>query len=271
MTTQVLITGASKGIGLATALLLGRSGYAVHATMRDPGHSRELGEAVEKERLPVRISALDVNSDTSVKESIASIQSTYGPIDILINNAGIARRGSVEELPVSDFRALMETNYLGAVRCIQAVMPDMRKRKSGCIINVSSVGGRISSPPLTAYAASKWALEAMSEGLAQEAKMFNVRVAVVEPGIIDTSMAQGIANEPEASPYPHARRMAGQFSAALAQRPTSTTVVAEKILEIIKNGTWKFRHTAGPDAEGFIQRRLSISDEEWIERGAAGD
>jgi NAD(P)-dependent dehydrogenase (short-subunit alcohol dehydrogenase family) len=271
MADQVLITGANKGIGLATALLLGRSGYTVHATMRDLGRSRELADAIEKEGLPVRMSAMDVNSDASVKETIASIQSAHGPIDILINNAGIVRRGSVEELPVSEFRALMETNYLGAVRCIQAVMPEMRKRKSGYIINVSSVGGRISSPPLTAYSASKWALEALSEGLAQEAKMFNIHVVVVEPGVIDTGMSQEIATAPEASAYPHAQRMAGLFSAALAQNPTSPTVVAGKILEIIKSGggAWKFRHTVGLDAQSLIQRRRSISDEEWIARGAS--
>jgi NAD(P)-dependent dehydrogenase (short-subunit alcohol dehydrogenase family) len=268
---SVLITGANKGIGLATALLLGRKGYTVHATMRDLSRSQELAGAAEKDHLPIRIFTMDVTSDASVRDSIASIQNAHGPIDILINNAGIARRGSVEELAISEFQALMETNYIGAVRCIQAVMPEMRRRKGGCIINVSSVGGRIASPPLTAYAASKWALEAMSEGLAQEAKMFNIRVAVVEPGIIDTGMAQGIATEPGASAYPHARRMARLFSAALDEHPTSTTVVAEKIVEIIESGAWKFRHTVGPDAEGYIQRRLLISDEEWIERGAASD
>lgn len=268
---SVLITGANKGIGLASALLLGRSGYTVHATMRDLSRSRELADTVEKEKLPIRIAEMDVNSDASVKEAIGAIQTKHGPIDILINNAGIARRGAVEELPISEFRSLMETNYLGAIRCIQAVMPEMRKKKSGCIINVSSVGGRIASPPLTAYAASKWALECMSEGLAQEAKVFNIRVAVVEPGIIDTGMARGIAGEPDASAYPQARRMAGLFSAALAAQPTPTSVVAEKILEIIASGTWKFRHTVGPDAEGYIQRRFAMSDEEWIERGAASD
>jgi NAD(P)-dependent dehydrogenase (short-subunit alcohol dehydrogenase family) len=268
--SNVLITGTNKGIGFATALALARAGYTVHATMRNPRSSSELAKTAEAERLPIRISTMDVDSDTSVKDAIAAIQNTHGPIDVLVNNAGIARRGAVEELPVSEFRALMETNYLGVVRCVQAVMPEMRKRKSGCIINVSSVGGRISSPPLTAYAASKWALEALSEGLAQEAKIFNIRVAVVEPGIIDTGMAQTIAQEPEASAYPHARRMASLFSNAL-QTPTTPSVVADKILEIVKSGTWKFRHTVGPDAEGYIQARFKMSDEDWISRGASGE
>src|SRR5215475_7422669 len=181
---NALITGTNKGIGLATALARARAGFTVHATMRNPKRSSELAKAAESERLPIRISTMDVDSDSSVKDTIAGIQNTHGSIDVLVNNAGIVRRGAVEELPVSEFRTLMETNYLGVVRCVQAVMPEMRERKSGCIINVSSVGGRISSPPLTAYAASKWAVEALSEGLAQEAKMFNIRFAVVEPGII---------------------------------------------------------------------------------------
>src|SRR5579871_6817057 len=113
---SVLITGTNKGIGLATAVLLGRRGYTVHATMRDLNSSRDLTETAAKDRLPIHLSAMDVNSDESVKEAVGSIVSKYGPIDILINNAGIARRGSIEELPVSEFRALMETNYLGAIR-----------------------------------------------------------------------------------------------------------------------------------------------------------
>jgi NAD(P)-dependent dehydrogenase (short-subunit alcohol dehydrogenase family) len=238
--------------------------------MRDPGRSPELAQKVKTENLPIHVSAMDVDSDNSVKQTIESIQSKHGPIDVLVNNAGIERRGSVEELAVSEARAIMETNYFGAIRCIQAIMPEMRRRRDGCIINISSVGGRIASPPLTAYSASKFALEALSEGLAQEAKMFNIRVAIIQPGITDTEMAQRVASEPNASHYPHARRMADLFTASL-QKPTPPSTVAQKIFEIIESGTWKLRHPVGPDAEGYLQWRASMTDEQWIDRGAAED
>ena len=146
--SSVLITGTNRGIGLATALAFGRAGHTVFAAMRNPDRSTELAETARKEQLAIRVLSMDVDSDTSVRDTIGTVQNQHGPLDVLINNAGIVRRGSIEELPVSEFRALMETNYFGALRCIQAVMPEMRKRKSGCIVNVSSVGGRISSPPL---------------------------------------------------------------------------------------------------------------------------
>src|SRR4051812_16090172 len=179
----VLITGTSKGIGFESALAFARAGHTVLATMRDPARSPQLAEIAARERLPISISAMDVDSDESVCEAFKDVHHAHGPIDVLVNNAGVERTGSVEELPLSEFRAVMETNYFGAIRCIQAVVPHMRQRNSGCIINISSVAGRISSPPLTPYMASKWALEALSEGLAGEMKMFNVRVALVEPGI----------------------------------------------------------------------------------------
>jgi NAD(P)-dependent dehydrogenase (short-subunit alcohol dehydrogenase family) len=111
---------------------------------------------------------MDVDSDSSVKTSIANIQKEAGFIEVLINNAGVERSGSVEEIPFDDFRAVMETNYFGPLRCIQAVVPDMRRRMSGCILSVSSVAGRIATSPLAPYTASKFALEALSDALAQE-------------------------------------------------------------------------------------------------------
>lgn len=187
---SVLVTGTSSGIGLATALVLGRAGHKVHATMRNPGRVPELAQAAVKEGLPVTVAAMDVDSDTSVREAVDSIYKEGGQIDVLVNNAGIERRGSIEELALGEFRAVMETNYFGPLRCIKAVAPHMRERNSGCIINVTSIAGRIACSPFAPYAASKWALEALSETLAQEMRTFNVRVAIVEPGIINTGMAK---------------------------------------------------------------------------------
>src|SRR5882724_978091 len=140
---SVLITGTSTGIGLATALALGRSGHKVYATMRNPSRAPELGAKAAEEKLPIKISVMDVDSDSSVATGIANILKDAGPIDVLVNNAGVERNGSIEELPMADFKAVMETNYFGAIRCIKALVPDMRQRKSGCIINVTSVAGRI--------------------------------------------------------------------------------------------------------------------------------
>jgi NAD(P)-dependent dehydrogenase (short-subunit alcohol dehydrogenase family) len=206
--------------GLETALAFGRAGHKVHATMRNPGQSVELAEAAARERLPIFVSTMDVDSDQSVTHAIAAILEDHGPIDVLVNNAGVEREGSVEELPLAEFRAVMETNYFGAIRCIQALVSKMRQRQSGCIINVTSIASRIASAPLTSYTASKWALEPLSEALAGEMKTFNVRVAIVEPGIIDTAMARRIAGQPGDSVYRQSARFATVFTGAL-QNPTS--------------------------------------------------
>ncbi len=207
---NVLITGCSKGIGLECALAFGKAGYKVFATMRNPANSR-LPEQIVNLGADISIAAMDVDSEASVSDTVGKILAEHGAIDVLVNNAGIERHGSVEEMKISDFRAIMETNYLGVIRCIQKVLPPMRARRRGCIINVASVAGHISNSPLGGYAASKFALEAISEALAQEVKPFNIRVAIVEPGIIDTGMARDISH---ASPsiYPHSRRFAGLFT-----------------------------------------------------------
>jgi NAD(P)-dependent dehydrogenase (short-subunit alcohol dehydrogenase family) len=262
----VLITGTSKGIGLSTALTLARAGHTVYATMRSAARVEELAEEAARDLLPIHYSVMDVDSDDSVATGIAAIQETAGPIDVLVNNAGIERNGSIEEVSMDDFRAVMETNYFGAIRCAKAVIPNMRERQSGLIINVTSVAGRVSTSPLGPYAASKFALEALSEALAQEMKTFGVRVAIVEPGIIDTPMAQGIdgRNIPsQSSPYPQQRRMAAYFAAAL-KTPTPPSLVAEKIQDIIDSGTWQLRHPVGPGAEPLLESRKATSDEDYV-------
>jgi NAD(P)-dependent dehydrogenase (short-subunit alcohol dehydrogenase family) len=267
--SSVLITGTSKGIGYETALMFARAGHRVFATMRNPAQS-DLGAVAAKENLPIAISVMDVDSDESVRKGIGLILGEHGPIDVLINNAGVEASGAVEEIPMAAFRATMETNYFGCIRTIQAVVGQMRESRSGCIVNISSVAGRIASAPLTPYMASKWALEALSEGLAGEVKSFNVRVAIVEPGIIDTSMARRISAPPEGSPYPQTERFGNLFTASLGN-PVPPTVVAQKILEIVESGTWQLRHPVGPDAEPFIGWRKSMTDEEWADLYSSDD
>jgi NAD(P)-dependent dehydrogenase (short-subunit alcohol dehydrogenase family) len=263
---NVLITGTSSGIGLATALELARAGHHVYATMRNPARATELGERASKEGLPISILTMDVDSDRSVEDGFAAIHRQGEHIDVLVNNAGIERHGSVEELPMEDFRATMETNYFGALRCIRQVLPGMRERRSGCIINVSSVAGKIACSPLAAYTASKFALESLSEALAGEMKPFGVRVAIVEPGIIETSMAQAISEAPP-SRYRQGRNMAALFQASLEQ-PAPPSIIAAAIRNVIESGTWKLRHPCGPDAEPFLGWRAAMTDEQWIDFNA---
>jgi NAD(P)-dependent dehydrogenase (short-subunit alcohol dehydrogenase family) len=182
----------------------------------------------------------------------------------------MATVGAVEESPIDRFRAVMETNYFGALRCIKAVLPGMRERRSGCIVNVTSIGGRIAMAACAAYTASKFALEALGEVLAQEVRGFNIRVAMVEPGIVDTAMAGRVAATPASSRYPQVGRMSAMVRASLAE-PTPPAVVAEKVREIIESGTWQLRHPVGLDAQSFLDWRAAMSDEAWIEFGALDD
>jgi NAD(P)-dependent dehydrogenase (short-subunit alcohol dehydrogenase family) len=267
---KVLISGTSAGIGFATTVALGRAGHTVFATMRNLERGAALREVALKERLPVSILKMDVDSEESIDAATSAVLTRSGPIDVLVNNAGVVRAGSIDGLSLDDFRATMETNYFGALRTIRAWLPHMRKQRSGCIINVTSVAGRIACSPLAPYAASKFALEALSEALAQEVTPFNIRVAVVQPGIVDTAMARQVEHVPEDPTYRQVRRFGDMFAASL-DSPTPPTVVAEKIREIIESGTHKLRHPVGPDAEGFLGWRASMSDDDWVAWGALSD
>jgi NAD(P)-dependent dehydrogenase (short-subunit alcohol dehydrogenase family) len=147
-----LVTGTSSGIGLATAVTLARAGHTVYAGMRNPSQGgAELAKIANAEKLPVTAVPLDVDSDESVRDAFART----GPVDVLVNNAGVGGMAAVEDMPLADFRQVMETNFFGALRCIKAVLPGMRERRSGCIVNVTSVAGRLAGGAQGAYSASK--------------------------------------------------------------------------------------------------------------------
>ena len=266
-----VVTGSSTGIGQASAITLARAGHTVYATMRNPeAGGKELRVVASKENLPLRLAALDVNSDQSVQTAFGAVLAEAGRIDVLVNNAGIGNMGAVEETPIDIFRAVMETNFFGALRCMQAVLPGMREQRTGCIVNVTSVAGRFSAAPQAPYASSKFALEALSECLAQEMKVFGVRVAIVEPGVIATPIFGKVGQPPSSTRYPQRRRLMELFRASL-ENPVSPYVVGEKIRDIVDSGTWQLRHPVGPDAAGLLAWRASQTDEQWVDWGAQSD
>ena len=265
-----LVTGTSSGIGLATAVALARAGHTVAATMRNLDGGAEIRKIIAQEKLPITLTALDVDDDASVRDAFAKVVALHGPIDILVNNAGVPGGGSVEETPLAVFRQVMETNFFGALHCIKAVISGMRERRRGTIVNVTSVAGRIASAPFASYAASKWALEALSECLAQEMRAFNVRVAIVEPGVIATPIFTKGTPFPSDSPYPHARRIMALFAARLAN-PTPPSVVGDLIRDIVNGDSWQLRYPAGPDAAPVLKGRASKTDEQVIEEASQSD
>jgi NAD(P)-dependent dehydrogenase (short-subunit alcohol dehydrogenase family) len=265
-----LITGTSTGIGLATAVALGRAGHHVYATMRNPHRAPELQTIATQEALPIVILPLDVNDDRSVQGAVAHVLAERGRIDVLVNNAGITPLGPIEERPLTEFRQTMETNFFGALRCVQAVLPHMREQRTGCIVNVTSVAGRVAQAAQGPYTASKFALEAVSEVLAQEVKAFHIRVAIVEPCIIQTPIFDKIGTIPDETRYPQERRIRALFAASLAY-PVSPAVVGEQIRQIVESESWQLRYPVGPDAVAFLAWRAGMSDEAWIEFGAIQD
>jgi NAD(P)-dependent dehydrogenase (short-subunit alcohol dehydrogenase family) len=265
-----LVTGTSSGIGLATAVSLARGGHTVIATMRNLESAGDLQKIVAAEKLPVTLAALNVDDDASVENALGKVFADHGRLDVLVNNAGIGGGGSVEESSTARFREVMETNFFGALRCIKAVVPGMRERRQGSIVNVTSVSGRLALAPSAAYCASKFALEALSECLAQEMKAFNVRVAIVEPGVIATPIFSKAKPSRDTSPYPHARRQRALFAKSLTN-PTSPYVVGDKIREIVDSDSWQLRYPVGPDAVPFLNWRASKTDEEVVNFGAGSD
>jgi NAD(P)-dependent dehydrogenase (short-subunit alcohol dehydrogenase family) len=249
---RVLITGAARAIGSATAKILKHHGCEVIATARDPD---QLGKVPADVRL-----RLDVTSD----DSVASCVAEAGAIDVLVNNAAITEPGPLETYPLDRLRANLETNTIGALRLAQAVIPKMREQGSGCIVNVSSVNGRVSSPLEGAYAASKFALEALSESLHYEVGHFGIRVVIIEPGFIAPGMKPGQPSwgmdEP---PYDElARQWFGTDAKLLGEggRP-GPELVGETIWQAITSKTPRLRWPVGSDAELILATRAQLDDE----------
>jgi NAD(P)-dependent dehydrogenase (short-subunit alcohol dehydrogenase family) len=264
-----LITGTSTGLGQTTALHLARKGHRVFATMRAPERGAgPLLDAAKNEGLQITVSALDVCDAKSIQQAVAAVLKDAGQIDVLINNAGRGDLGAVELATDEQVRGMFETNVYGPIRMCQAVLPSMRARGSGTIVNISSVAGLIVGAGNGLYAGTKHALEALSEALALEVLQYGIRVAIIEPGFFDTPIIDKAAASVTAAgdtPYANVEgRMAGIYMGgkAAAQNPQE---VAEIIEHAITTDQPRLRYLVGVDATVFTTERPKMSDEEYLQ------
>jgi NAD(P)-dependent dehydrogenase (short-subunit alcohol dehydrogenase family) len=260
----ILVTGSSTGIGQETALHMARRGHDVYAAVRSPDTATELKEKIAAEQLPVTVIRLDLVDAASVKTAIAEIMQRSGRIDALVNNAGIGGGRAVEETPVEEAREIFETNYFGNVNVLREVTPIMRKQQSGRIVTVGSLAGRVVMGCHAHYSASKWAMEGLSEALAQEMAEFNVKVSVIEPGCVLTPIWGKGSLPTEPSPYQNSLQRLGRFFEFGLRRPAMPNDVAGAIEHAIESDKPHFRYPVGPDAEETIAARNKVSDDEWL-------
>jgi NAD(P)-dependent dehydrogenase (short-subunit alcohol dehydrogenase family) len=262
----VLVTGSSSGIGLATALHFAHAGHEVYAGVRNPATATELAAAAaEKPRL--HVVTVDVDDDASVTRAARAVLDGSGRIDVLVNNAGIGGGGPIADVPVDFAKAMFETNYFGVIRMTQAVLPAMRAQRSGAIVNVSSVWGRMAIAGHGHYCAAKHALEAASEALAQEVFALGIRVAIVEPGVVITPIFKKARRFTDpASPYAvHVRRLLLLYQ--LVKTPSQPEDAARVIHDAALGDAPTLRHVVGEDARKVLSGRTRISDEEYVATG----
>jgi NADP-dependent 3-hydroxy acid dehydrogenase YdfG len=249
---RALITGCSSGFGQATARELKARGYEVVATARRP-------ETLDDLEVDVRL-ALDVTDDASVAHAVAGA----GPIDVLVNNAGVGIGGPVELVPLAEVHRLFDTNVFGPLRMMQAVLPQMRERRRGTIVNVSSVSGKVAAPLSGFYAASKFALEAMSEAMHIEAGHFGIRTIVIEPGYFTTNLSESRRDYGvDAPPYDELalrmQKLSEQLGRGAAPGPEVVATAIADALEAPPGSTW--RVPVGEDAVMVLGARAAMDDD----------
>jgi NAD(P)-dependent dehydrogenase (short-subunit alcohol dehydrogenase family) len=266
MEKVAVVTGTSSGIGFETALALARDEYYTYATMRNTAKGDKLKELSSKENLKIEILELDVDDQNSAKTAIKHILDQKHRIDVLVNNAGWALWGCVEDVSVDEFKAQFETNFFSIIRLIQEVGPTMRKQGSGTIVNISSVVGRIGFPASPAYISSKFALEGLSESLRFEFAPFGVDVVIIEPGVIKTNFMKNMkmAKKSELDTvYKDITTKVVSGVKMMAEMGTPAKEVANVIVKAIKDKKPLPRYIVGNDASMFLEAKKSKTDIEF--------
>lgn len=263
-----VVTGANSGIGRATSIHLAGAGHRVVGTVRGMAKAEKLLAAAEKAGVTIELVELDVADDASVANGFAEIHALTGRVDNLINNAGVGGNAVVEECPSELYLDTFNINVCGVTRCTQAVLPGMRERGSGAIVNITSVAGRIAALAQSPYVASKWALEGISEGLAQEVAPFGIRVVIIEPGVTKSSIfAKNIDAPNSTGAYEaHYRRMF-QFYAAGMAGATDPVEVGKVIEHAINTDEPVLRYPVSWGGHEMASLHDRIDDADWLELG----
>ena len=265
MEKVALVTGSSSGIGFETALALAREGYHTFASMRDLKKSKKILEIAKKENLSLETIQLDVDDEKSIKEAVKKIIADKKRIDVLVNNAGWGLFGCVEDVTLEQFRAQFETNFFGIISLIQKVSPVMRNQKSGVIVNISSVAGRIGFPSSPAYISSKFALEGLSECLRYELDQFGVKTIIIEPGVVKTGFFSSlkVAKPKPDSPFREITEKVLTGVKMMSELGTPPTDVAKTIIKAIKEESPLPRYIVGNDAQMFLEAKKAKTDIEF--------
>tara|TARA_X000000368_G_C22944824_1_gene673849 strand:- start:181 stop:1047 length:867 start_codon:yes stop_codon:yes gene_type:complete len=265
-----IVTGANSGIGRSTAITLATNDYTVFATMRSLERGEKLREIAQELNLEIKEVELDVSDTDSVNQGINEILEQTDQIDVLINNAGVGSNAVIEDVDIESDKNVFETNFWGVVRCIQAVLPTMRQQKSGHIIQVSSIAGRVGLPAQPIYSASKWALEGLSENLAHDLSSFGVRVSIIEPGVTRTAILGKNNTVPQNADFENIyARMLDMYMQGIEANVRPEEVSAT-ILQCLESSSHQLRWPVAWGAETMVNARHdgSVSDEEWVEIGS---
>ena len=273
MSTISVVTGANSGIGRATAIHLAAQGHTVYGTVRSISKATKLQAMADDAGVSIELVELDIADDDSVQQGFARIlEATDGVVDVLVNNAGVGGNAVAEECPTSYYLDVMNVNLCGAVRCSQAVLPGMRERRRGAIVNITSIAGRIAALAQTAYVTSKWALEGLSEGMAQELAPFGIRVVIVEPGVTKSAIfAKNIDAPNQSGAYDAAYRRLFQFYAAGMANATDPFEVGAVIHHAVTTDQPQLRYPVSWGGTELIEGRAAMTDHEWVALGAHED